>query len=247
MGVEDQTDRWFPIAELVRESGPPERTTSTREWLTGKVLRSVCAIFFIESHCLVNLLQQLSDGWYFSWIEFLNPRGIHGHTDTPRLWVNAKGSLEQMVSMFRDFRVDSRPGVLKNDVFHRGPEKFLRERTKSPSDLLAAKGELTPGTVALPWILTWFLMSSHFSSDDLSGSAVHFFRKGSIWAFVGSKARSSSAPASPAKQSWSWRMSGGNISCNKFMNSLESLSETLKANGWPMLTEYPGAKASSPA
>ena len=77
----------------------------------------------------------------------------------------------------------------------------MKVKMGSPSFPLAPMRELTPGVVVFPCTLTWFLMSSHFSSDVLCGFADHFFRKGSVCAPPGNKARSSSAPASPAKQS----------------------------------------------
>ena len=85
-------------------------------------------MFAVDHYRLINLLQQLTDSWHFSWIELLNLRWIHGHTNPARLWVDTKWSLEQVISMFRDLCVDSRPGVLEDDIFHRSQEESLRER-----------------------------------------------------------------------------------------------------------------------
>ena len=140
----DRTD--FPPPRLTRErkGALPERAKSTKEWFTWRWMGSFCDIFVVDHHCLVDLLQQLTDCWNFSRIEFLNPCRIHGHTDPAGLWVNAKGGFEQVVAMFRDFGIDARPSVLEDDVFHRSQEKFLQKRTKSASDLLASRGIAHP-------------------------------------------------------------------------------------------------------
>ncbi len=73
----------------------------------------------------VEFLQELVYGGYVFGIEFFNRAWVNWDADSSCFGMYAERSFEQVVSVFRNFCIQTRIGVLENNVFHRGKYQTL--------------------------------------------------------------------------------------------------------------------------
>lgn len=78
------------------------------------VLRAFSSLWKGE---LIEFVQELTDSRHPFRIKLVDRPGIHRHADATRLRVNTERRLQQMVSVFRDLRVEARIRVLQHDIF----------------------------------------------------------------------------------------------------------------------------------
>ena len=74
-------------------------------------------IIYLHLPRLIQFLQQPTHVRYPLRIEFVNLLRVDRYTYTTRFRMDAEWGFEYMVTVFRDFGVDSRVGILENYVF----------------------------------------------------------------------------------------------------------------------------------